>query len=177
MFLFLASPLGISLLVFFSCAWGARSLLQWKPPLWGTSLESAHGTVSFSAPSSPPSSFAPCLCLLHRISACTTVPFPYHIPDMMAFCLEHAKLLPAHRCLHLLFTLPGRFVPVSFSSFISYFNNHLLRDTSRTSPPESVLHLHPATLHHIPLKLVLRVLTIIKQYSVFVYSLLALPSL
>lgn len=88
MFLFLASPLDISLLVFFSRAWGARSLLQRKPPLWGTSLESAHGTLSFSGPSSPPSSFAPCLCLLPRISACATVPFPYHIPGMTAFCLS-----------------------------------------------------------------------------------------
>lgn len=100
-------------------------------------------------------------------SAGTSLPLPHHVPHTMAFIHKHTKLPPAHRCLHLLFTLLGRLLPVSFSAFISYLNNHLLRDTSLTSPPESVLHLSPGTLPYSPLRLFFGVLLIKK--SVFIY--------
>ena len=81
-------------------------------------------------------------------------PAPLSFPHIMFLAwgpspLEHTKLLPANRCLHLLFTLPERPISVFFSSFISYFHNYLPRNTSRISTPESVPYLRRySPLHH-----------------------------
>ena len=105
-------------------------------------------------------------------------PAPLFFPHIMFLAwwpspLEHTKLLPANRCLHLLFTLPERPISVFFSSFISYFHNYWPRNTPG-SPHRSQCSISTVTLHYITPRLFLRVLTILKQYSGYIYSLLAL---